>query len=1758
MSIERLEGRQLLAALTSGTSVDGTASANFAALTGSAGLEQFFEQQLDRSFERAARLSSYTPEEVIDASQWVLKLSSTGTEQQLSSSLGAQNLLKWEAIEGTYIYTIPGGTNREGLGPIIQSTPGVQYAYPLVKHEVNKRFVPNDPLYGNQWHLNNTGQTGGTPNEDANLEAAWDLARGTGIVIGIVDDGVQHTHPDLVGHYLANLGLDLVGGDNNPLAGAGDYHGTAVAGVATANTNNGLGVAGAAPDARFTAIRLLGANQTDATEALAISHQLQEIDIYNNSWGPPDGYGTFDAAGPLTMAALQGAITTGRGGLGNLMMWAAGNGGLDDDNSNYDAYANSWYTTAIGAIDHTGNRAPYSEPGANVLVTTYSLGAFSGTPGITTTDIVGADGYNFAAGAALDDDPLFDLNYTSTFSGTSSSTPLASGIVALMLSANPNLTWRDVNRILIETARKNDPTDPDWTTNGAGYDINHNYGFGSIDAAAAVNLARTWTNLTAPTIFSQATPFTVNQPIPNGQGELQWIVTVGTDINVEQVELVLDISHAFPEDLEIIIESPDGTESILSQEHTAFFDTTDQLRGWSFTSVRHWGENARGDWLVTVRDTVPLSAGTWNNFSINFLGTPGTPGTTPTRIAGEVFSDTNGNGVFEVAENFLPGVTVFLDTNSNGTFDTGEPTDITNSNGRYVFNNVTPGTHIVDVVVPPLSTLTFPAVGSYTVNAIANQTTTAGLFGIRPAPVGVGPFVLNNGPGNASLNVGVDGFGSFGSAVGSDSGDATNATYDPFGAIPAAGTTYESGVAIGFLSGQREFLSTGMDSFFANPQVTGTPMSGTSSFVYNNLLFQLQQRLTPLNNASGQRIGSQLTQTYTITNVGTQPQQFDLVRYLDGDLRFDGDLVDGGGRLISGPNEVMFETDTATGRADSTTFVGITAVGGTQSTTTRYQASSFSGLYYQILSGANLNQTIAGDGPDPDQFVDAGQGYDITLALQNIFNLAPGQVGTYTTSTLFGTGAPGEVYDPPAGPPEPPPPPPPFSFGGVVTNDLNGNGQNDPGEPGLPNAIVYLDINNDGQLGLGEPAQITNNRGEYSFAVREGTYIVRQAAIAGWQPSAPLAGSYTATGASGQTISNLFFGNTSSIDYGDAPNSYSTLVASNGPSHSIIPGFYLGTGIDGEGDGQPSAKALGDDQFGNDPDDGVTIVTPMVPGQTASIDVRIHNGGKAAGMLHGWIDFNADGDFNDAGERVFSNQRVVDGVNRLSFAVPAGAQLGNTFARFRYGYGNAIGPTGAVVGGEVEDYLFSIVGNKPTARPDSYVVAANTTANKLDVLANDVASALGPISIVGTTNGSLGGIVQVGTDQTILYTPQPGLTTGTDVFSYTISDGKGGLSTTQVTITLGIPTIHPTAIDDLFKVNTNSVSNTLNILANDLAPQSPVTTVLVNQNTLKGGYVAVNTGTNTLRYTPPFNYVGVDQFEYTMRDARGLESKAVVTVQVGMSGTDDVAGLELSITNAQGNPLTSVEVGSEFQLRIAARDKRNLPTDPGVIAAYLDVLYNQTLATPKVANNSFGFEIAFSSTFNQLRTGSAAQPGLLDEIGAQRSSTPTDVGPTDLVTITFVAQAVGNATFTADPANVAINHDVRMGSPAFTVPIDKVTYGSTSISIVAAPRFKNVKNVHDVDGDTAVTPSDVLMIINELNTRGAASLATRSQSATSPTYFDVDGDNMLTPSDVLQVINFLNTFGATRGEDVYGGSNPASEPEDLFEALAKDVATKWR
>lgn len=548
---------------------------------------------------------------LIPTREVVVQLTPAADPQALAGRIKAEYLGELSYAPGMHRFRL-GDPAEALLAPqSIDSVPGVLRVLPQLARLWERTAVPNDTWYAQQWHLSNTGQGGGTSGMDLNVEPAWNTVKGSGITIGIIDDGVQATHPDLGSAVQTALGYDFRSGDADPSPDLvtpnhqdylndprEDFHGTLVAGVAAGRGFNGTGICGVAPSAGIAAIRLLGDYMTDLQIADAFARRNDAIAIKNNSWGPRDDGASLWGPDVLTTAAIQSAVTSGRGGRGTIFVKSAGNGGLDSDNANKDGFANSIETITVGALEHHGLRAPYSELGCNILV---CAPAGSNGPGTVTTDLLDDDGLNFT-----DFEPtVTDADYSANFYGTSASAPMVSGVAALMLQANPNLGWRDVQEILVRTARKVDPTNPSWSSNAAGFHFSDEYGAGLVDAAAAVTMAMpaSWTNL-GPMRSTAHNPVETDWPtIPDNypDGITRTFDFPETNLRVEHVQVRVFVVHPFRGDLEMTLVAPSGTESRLVRSND---DDSAGYQGWTFSSVRHRGESAQGEWKLRIADRV--------------------------------------------------------------------------------------------------------------------------------------------------------------------------------------------------------------------------------------------------------------------------------------------------------------------------------------------------------------------------------------------------------------------------------------------------------------------------------------------------------------------------------------------------------------------------------------------------------------------------------------------------------------------------------------------------------------------------------------------------------------------------------------------------------------------------------------------------------------------------------------------------------------------------------------------------------------------------------------------------------------------------------------------------------------------------------------------------------------------------------------------------------------------------------------------------
>ena len=350
------------------------------------------------------------------------------------------------------------GADPFAVSRALHGLPGVRWAHPDLFVPLETHAIPNDPYLDAEWHLDNPGSADSAAGVDVRAHDAWALTHGEGALIAIVDSGVATEHPDL----RVTPGYDYADRDDDPNP-TDNAHGTAAAGLAAAVGDNGVGVAGVAWAADIYGIRLLGGETSveDIRDAFVEATDAGAW-VINNSWG----FGTDCPDIPRISAIEDGlsyAEEEGRGGLGAVVVFSAGNGGCDIDNNEMLAFGS---VVAVAATNRADVREGYSCFGAPV-----DIAAPSG--GVLTTDMLGDEGYGSFEG---------DGDYWDGFSGTSASAPIASGVYALMLAANPQLTAAEARDAACATATRVDIPLADYDAQG----WSPWYGCGRIDAGAAV------------------------------------------------------------------------------------------------------------------------------------------------------------------------------------------------------------------------------------------------------------------------------------------------------------------------------------------------------------------------------------------------------------------------------------------------------------------------------------------------------------------------------------------------------------------------------------------------------------------------------------------------------------------------------------------------------------------------------------------------------------------------------------------------------------------------------------------------------------------------------------------------------------------------------------------------------------------------------------------------------------------------------------------------------------------------------------------------------------------------------------------------------------------------------------------------------------------------------------------------------------------------------------------------------------------------
>ena len=523
---------------------------------------------------------------------------------------------------GTYYFkvTTSAGVASHPVPYTIHAYEDIEYTEFIEDCEARTRSLNNpqisDPLYSCQWHLNSA--EGG----DANVEAAWAQGvTGEGVNVAVVDDGMYYTHEDLRDNVDTSLNHDYTGRGSiyTPL----EHHGTHVSGIIAARDND-IGVRGAAPRATVYGYNFL-AETTVLNQADAMARNRDVTAVSNNSWWRRDGPGLAHGSS-FWEQAVKAGLASGYDGNGVLYVFIAGNGHLEGGDSNLSEVANYYGVTTVCAVNDHDTRSIYSEMGTNLWVCAPSDDRGEDYKGIVTTE--NSD------------------RYYEEFDGTSAAAPIVAGVAALMRDANPDLTWRDLKLILAATARKNDAGNTGWEDGARKYGsasasdryhFNREYGFGMVDAGAAVELAKRW--ITAPPLRdSNVSSGSVNTSIPapgrSGPVTVTESLTMNSSIEfTEFVEIKADFDHTSFRDMDIELESPSGAVSKLTVPYDTRHMVDDEgdilyirLDGaFRFGSARHLGEDPNGEWKLRLTDTIGPYGGTLRSWSIKVYGHSGTP-----------------------------------------------------------------------------------------------------------------------------------------------------------------------------------------------------------------------------------------------------------------------------------------------------------------------------------------------------------------------------------------------------------------------------------------------------------------------------------------------------------------------------------------------------------------------------------------------------------------------------------------------------------------------------------------------------------------------------------------------------------------------------------------------------------------------------------------------------------------------------------------------------------------------------------------------------------------------------------------------------------------------------------------------------------------------------------------------------------------------------------------------------------------------------
>ncbi|MEA9555154.1 S8 family serine peptidase [Xanthomonas nasturtii] len=501
--------------------------------------------------------------------------------------------------------------------------------------------------------------------------------RGAGVNVAVIDNGLEIAHPDLVDNILPNGSHNFLNGSNDPTPRADDIdgdHGTAVAGIIAARGWNGIGGRGVAPEAKLAGFN--AGDTTDGSTQYVNNRyswgdgpEAQVMDVFNNSFGVSAAvyqYSDLDE-----QRSLEKLMRAQRGGKGGIYVKSSGNSfntlidtdaqgklfdrcsdqtrqlGVACSIANIDNINSLTTMIVVGAVNANGVRASYSSPGSALWVSglsgeygfqrrfdphpetfkeLYGIVNAQGpqpffSPAIVTTDLSGCSAGNNrdrtrAMQNALDTSKSkidASCNYTARMNGTSASAPTVAGVAALMLSANPQLTLRDVKYLLATTAVQVDPQqpkvlyngsviEPGWITNAAGHRFSNWYGFGLVDAAAAVERAVHFTSLPAMKDTEWMAYDGKSSTIGGAGSPAKLAIDISQSFKVEGVQLYFLGTHKDPRNLRVVLVSPSGTRSTVMTPFSTLDKSDEGVVVFLTSSNAFLDEPSAGRWTLEVAD----------------------------------------------------------------------------------------------------------------------------------------------------------------------------------------------------------------------------------------------------------------------------------------------------------------------------------------------------------------------------------------------------------------------------------------------------------------------------------------------------------------------------------------------------------------------------------------------------------------------------------------------------------------------------------------------------------------------------------------------------------------------------------------------------------------------------------------------------------------------------------------------------------------------------------------------------------------------------------------------------------------------------------------------------------------------------------------------------------------------------------------------------------------------------------------------------